>query len=167
MVQLVKIEGLRETEAALAALGKSLGKGVLRRTAKKALTPFDATWRKLAPDNPATGEDDLKTSGGISTRLTKRQAKEHRRAFRNDRSSIEMFAGPENSAAVPMEFGTAERFKRSGVSTGAVDPRPFVRPAWDATRLAMPTMISRDLWTEIQATAARKARRDAKKAAKR
>lgn len=163
----VQVEGLRETEAALRELGKSLGKAALRRTAKSALQPFDDRWRALAPDDPSTGGNDLRSSGGISTRLVKSQAKQHRKMFRNDRSTIEMFAGPNDRAAVPLEFGTGERVQvKTGKSVGSVSPTPFVRPAWDATKGAMPGAIGSDLWTEIRKSAERKARRDAKRAAK-
>ncbi|HMR51189.1 MAG TPA: HK97 gp10 family phage protein [Amaricoccus sp.] len=166
MVTTVKVEGLRETEAALAELGKSLGKGVLRRVAIKALQPFDSAWRGMAPDDPGTGGDDLRSSGGVSTRLSKRQAKLHRKAFRNDRASVEVFAGSNDAAAVPLEFGTVERFQKSGKAVGAVAPHPFVRPAWDGTKDAMPAAIGRDLWVEIEKAAARKAKKAAKLAAR-
>lgn len=160
----VDVQGLRETEAALRELGKSLGKAVLRRVAKSALQPFDDKWRAMAPDDPETGGDDLRSSGGIGTKLTKTQMKAHRKATRNSRSTVEMFAGPNDPAAWPMEIGTGERFQASGKSVGRVSPQPFVRPAWDATKGAMPGAIGRDLWTEISKAAKRKARREAKKA---
>lgn len=166
MTTKIRIDGLRETEAALEALGKSLGKGVLRRVLKSAAQPFDAAWRANAPDDPGTGGDDLKSSGGVSTKLNKRQGKLHRKEFRNDRASAEMFAGPNDPAAVPTEFGTGERFQRSGKSVGSVTPQPFMRPAWDATKGAMPVKIGEDLWDEIERTAARKAKREARAAAK-
>ena len=162
----VKVEGLRDLDAALRDLGKSLGKAVLRRTLKKAAEPFDASWRGMAPDDPATGGADLKKSGGIGTKLSKRQAGVHRKMFRDDRASVEMFAGPYEPVAHLLEFGTVERFHKSGKSVGLITPRPFVRPAWDRNKSAMPKEIARLLWIEIEKAAKRKAKREAKLAAK-
>lgn len=168
MRSVVKVEGLKEVEAALRDLGKALGKGVLRRVLVARAQPFDAAWRGMAPDDPGTGGDDLRRSGGVGTKLSKRQAKMHRRMFKGDRASAEVFAGPgPDAAAVPLEFGTGERVqKKSGKSVGAVTAAPFVRPAWDQTKDAMLDGIAADLWTEIEKTAARKAKREARKAAK-
>jgi len=62
----IKVEGLRELDAALGALaaeyGKTAGKAVLRRVADKALQPMAETARQLAPDDPATVGKDLKAS---------------------------------------------------------------------------------------------------------
>lgn len=164
----VKVEGLRETEAALRELGKALGKGVLRRVLIARAQPFDAAWRGMAPDDDRTGGIDLKASGGVGTKLSKRQGKMHRRMFKNDRASAEVFAGPgPDVAAVPNEFGTGERRQRkSGKGVGSVTATPFVRPAWDQTKDAMLDGIAADLWAEIEKTAARKAKREARKAAK-
>lgn len=138
----VKVEGLKELDAALAALGKSMGKAVLRRVGERALEAFDAAWRAKAPK--LTGS--LAESGGIGTKLTRRQAAMNRR--RDDRSSVEIFAGPNDPAAVPQEFGTVDQ--------GA---QPFVRPAWDATKGEALEVVKLDLGDEIARTAARLARK--------
>lgn len=150
----VRVEGLRELDAALNELGsKALAKGVLRRVGIKALQPFDARWRSLAPDDPATSGRDLKASGGVGTKLTTRQArlakKEEGKAF------VTVYAGPNDVAAVPQEFGTVD-----------LSPQPFVRPAWADTKDEALEVVKRDLWGEIKATAARRAKRLAKAAAK-
>lgn len=141
----VRVEGLRQLEAALSQLPKSTGKAVLRRVAKAALTPFDEAWRQKAPH--LTGQ--LEESGGIATRLTRRQARLNRR--REDRASIEMYSGPNNPAAVPQEFGTFDQ-----------PAQPFMRPAWNANGQKALEIVKDQLGSEIEKAAARLARKRAR-----
>lgn len=149
MSQKVAVTGLRELDQALADLGLSVSgaKGVLRRTGRRALEPFDAAWRAGAPR--LTGH--LERSGGIGSKLTKRQRSRHRRE-----SAVEIFAGPgPDPAAIAQEFGTADHA-----------PQPFVRPAWDATKDEVLSRVREDLAAEITKTATRQARKAARLAAK-
>lgn len=141
----VKVEGLKQLDEALGILGKSAGKSVLRRIAVKALKPFDDRWRANAPH--LTG--NLEESGGIGTKLTRRQARLNRK--RDDRASVEVFSGPNDPAAVPEEFGWVDG-----------QAQPFMRPAWDATKDEVLGIVKRDLGSEIQKTAERQARRVAR-----
>ncbi len=143
----VRVEGLRSLDQALGQLSKSAGKAVLRRVAKKALVPFDKAWRERAPH--LSGE--LEESGGIGTKLTRRQARMNRK--REDKSSVEVFAGPNNPAAVPQEFGTVDQ-----------RAQPFARPAWDETKDETLQIVKDELGGEIQRTAERAARRAAARA---
>ena len=145
----IKVEGLKDLDRALGELGKSAGKAVLRRVAKKALEPFDAAWRQKAPH--LTG--DLETSGGIGTKLTQRQARLNRK--REDKSSIEVFAGPNNPAAVPQEFGTVDQ-----------RAQPFMRPAWEQTQSEVLVNVETGLGAEIEKTAKRQQAKAARLAAK-
>ena len=141
-----QIEGLRELETALGKLPKATGKAALRRVAKKALQPFDQAWRERAP--VLTGE--LEESGGVGTKLTRRQARLNRKI--EGKASIEMHAGPNNPAAVPQEFGTFDQ-----------SAQPFMRPAWAATSGQVLDIVKSELGSEIERTAARAARRLARK----
>lgn len=145
----VKIEGLKDLDRALGELPKAAGKAVLRRVARKALEPFDKAWRAKAPH--LTGQ--LEESGGIGTKLTKRQARLNRK--RDDKSSIEIFSGPNNPAAVPQEFGTFDQ-----------SAQPFMRPAWAETQDETLAIVKTELGTEITKTADRIARKAARLAAK-
>ncbi|WP_347091673.1 hypothetical protein [Sphingomonas parapaucimobilis] len=140
----VKVEGLRDLDRALGQLKPALAKGVLRRVATKALQPFDKAWREKAPH--LTG--NLEESGGVGTKLTRRQAQMNRR--REDRDTVEVFAGPNDPAAVPEEFGW---------ENGRA--QPFVRPAWDETKHEALEIVKRELGPEITRTAERAARRAA------
>lgn len=142
----VKVDGLRELDAALGGMKKATARNVLRRVGIAALQPFDQAWRARAPR--LTG--DLVESGGVGTKLTKRQARLHRRQM-----FVEIFAGPNNPAAVQTEFGNAHQA-----------PQPSVRPAWEQEGGPTLDRIAEGLGTEIDKVAAREARRAARLAAK-
>jgi HK97 gp10 family phage protein len=144
----VKVEGLRELEQALAALGKVTGKAVLRRVAKERLKPLESAAKSLAP----VEEGNLRESITTGTRLTRRQAALAKKATK---STVEMHMGTSHQAAVPQEFGTYFH--------GA---QPFMRPTWDANKMSLLDGIAEDLGTEIDKAAARKARKAARLAAK-
>jgi HK97 gp10 family phage protein len=145
----VKTQGLRGLEQALRALPKATGKAVLRRTGIKALAPFDKAWREKAPH--LTGQ--LEESGGVGTKLTRRQARLNRK--REDKSSVEVFAGPNDPAAVPQEFGTATQ-----------SAQPFARRAWDETKDETLEIVKDELGKQIDKAAARLARKAARELAK-
>lgn len=138
----IKVEGLRQLESALSELPKATGKSVLRRIGVKALQPFDKAWRQKAPR--LTGQ--LEESGGVGTKLTPRQARLNRK--REGKSSVEVFAGPNNPAAVPQEFGTATQ-----------RAQPFARPAWDETKGEALKIVTDELGSEIDKAAQRLARK--------
>lgn len=159
----VKIEGLAELEKALAELPKATGKNVLKRVLTKRAQPFDSAWRALAPDDPETGGNDLKSSGGIGTKLSPRQKSLHRKMFRDDMASVEIFAGPGAlTQAITSEFGTGPRVHENGKFVGESPPHPFVRPAWDSNKDGLLDGIAKDLGDEIMKAASRLARKRAK-----
>lgn len=153
----VRVDGLKELDAALGALGAEFGKpaakAVLRRIATKALTPMRDTAIALAPDDPATGGRDLKRSITIGTRLTKRQAREARKD--QNKALVTVYMGTSDAAAIPQEFGTVNH-----------GPQPFMRPAFDAHKEEAVNIVAKELGPEIERTATRLAKRRAAKAAK-
>lgn len=171
MAGTVKIEGLDDLDAALAELGKSLGRSVLRRVGIKALQPMAAQARALAPDDPATPRSIAETiivttkrppgakSAGARAFAAARGAglstAEARSAARAAGSGdVEVFMGPNRAPKnVQQEFGNSRHAAQ-----------PFMRPAWDAGARPAVEDIGRDLWAEIEKAAARKARRLARKA---
>jgi len=152
----MKVEGLKELEAALSELPKSTGKAVMRRTLKKAGQPIADHARSLAPDDPDTGGDDLKTSIAVSTKLSKRQRGIHKKMFRDDKASVEMFVGAGPSPkAHNQEFGNVNH-----------GPQSFMRPAWDAKQGETLEIIKTEMWGEIEKAAKRLARKAARLAAR-
>lgn len=154
----IHVDGLKDLDAALGELSKGMARGVLRRVGLKALEPVAATARALAPDDPTTSGDDLKSSIGVGTKLSKRQARLARSAIRKggDKHFVEVYAGagPDPSAH-NQEFGN--------VNHGA---QPFMRPAWDHNKSKVLDTIKNDLGDEIEKTARRAAKSAARRAAR-
>lgn len=150
----VKVEGLRELDAALGALAeeysKASGKGVLRRVGIKALQPMAETTRQLAPDDPATGGKDLKTSYVVGTRLNKRQAAMARKD--QNKSTVTVYMGTNDPAGLQQEFGNVNH-----------GPQPHIRPAFEQHKDGAIKIVAAELGPEIEKTAARLARRRAAK----
>jgi HK97 gp10 family phage protein len=146
----VKIEGLRELDQALGELPKATGKNVLRRVLRKAAQPIAEQARSLAP----VLTHQLERSIGVGTKLTRRQRSLHRKMFRSDKASVEMFVG---AGGVPQahlrEFGADGN-----------PPRPFLRPAWDSNKMSALAQIRTDLAVEIDKSAKRLARKRARNA---
>lgn len=138
----VRVEGLRDLDKTLGELKKSTARTTLRRVGLAALIPFDEAWRAKAPR--LTGA--LQDSGGIGPRLTKRQARKHRREM-----LVEIFAGPNDPAAVQDEFGNEHQA-----------PQQFMRPAWEQEGGPTLDRVAEGLGTEIKKAAERQARRAAK-----
>lgn len=153
----VTIEGLREVDKALGELGKSTGRNVLRRIAVKRLEPMAEVARSLAPDDPATGGNDLKRSIAVSTQLGKRQ----RRINRKSKSEAEAHMGPAGPGGNVPPQGVQQEF--GNVNHG---PQPFMRPAWDSGKAGLLDGLKSDLWSEIEKAAARQAKKAARLAAK-
>jgi hypothetical protein len=152
----IRLEGFAELERTLQQLGREVTqKASLRRAARVAMQPMAEIARALAPDDPATGAPDLASSIAVSTKLSPRQQRQHRRMFRNDRAAVEMFMGPgPDPAAWNQEFGNVNH-----------GPQAFMRPAWDQDHLAMLDRLGVAIREDIDRTLARQARRAARQAA--
>ncbi|MEO6012737.1 MAG: hypothetical protein ABIQ30_04015 [Devosia sp.] len=147
MTVTIKITGLQEIDRALADLGtKALARGVLTRVGKKRLQPIADKANSLAPDDPAT-PGGLSTSFTVGTKLTPRQQGLAKKAGKD---FVEVYAGTADPAGVQMEFGNVNH-----------GPQPSLRPAWEEGKEAVLSGIGADLWSEIEKTAARKAKRAA------
>jgi hypothetical protein len=152
MAVTVKIDGLREIDQALADLGKkALAKGVLTRVGKKRLQPIADKANALAPDDPNT-PGGLNQSFVVGTKLNKRQAS---LAKKEGKDFVEVYAGTNDPAGVQQEFGNVNH-----------GPQPMLRPAWEEGKGELLPGLGKDLWDEIEKTAARVAKRALKKAGK-
>ena len=153
----VRVDGLRELDAALGELaaeyGKAAGKAVLRRVGMKALQPMADTTNALAPDDPATGGNDLSGSYIVGTKLNKRQAAIARKD--QDKALVTVYMGTNDPAGLQQELGN--------VNHGA---QPHIRPAFDQHKMEAIKIVASELGPEIERTAARIAKRRAAKAAR-
>ena len=154
----VSVEGLREIDAALGELGKATGRNVMRRVALAGLERIAEEARRLAPNNPDTGGNDLRESIAVSTKL----GGYAKRLNRRSKSEAEAHMGPagKGGTKAPPQ-GTQQEFGNQNHG-----PQPFMRPAWDGGKDALFQGIKEDLWTEISRAAARKAKKAARLAAK-
>lgn len=132
----VKIEGLRETGEALAALKRSTARAQMRNAliAGGELTAREA--RALAP----VDEGGLKESIHVGTRLSSRQASKHVKA-----AEVEVFIGPSGSPkSIVQEFGSVDQ-----------PPQSYMRPAWLRTRDMVLRRVSDEIMVRVQAAVAR------------
>jgi hypothetical protein len=138
----IKIEGLRELDAALGQLPRSTAKGVLRRVLMDSGEITAQAWRAKAPRHELHYVESI----DVGTKLSRRQSGLHR--AEGGKAFQEVFIGSNNPAAVQQEFGNSRH-----------PPQPSGRPAWDGTKTAVLERISNSLWAEISKTAARVAKR--------
>ncbi len=141
----VKVEGLADLERALQLLPKANAKAVLRRTLIQAGEPVAKTARALVPREHGY----LAESIDVSPKLSGRQSKLHTKE-----SPVEMFIGPgPDPAAHLQEFGTGPGHQA----------QPFLRPAWDQHQAEVLDTIANLTWIEIEKTAARLAKKAARR----
>ena len=101
-----------------------------------------------------TATDNLAESISVGTKLSKRQAGQHKKMFRDDRAAVEMFVGPgPDPAAWNQEFGNVNH-----------GPQPFVRPAWDQDRMDLLDRLANEMWSELYKSIARAERKAARQA---
>jgi HK97 gp10 family phage protein len=148
----LKLTGFKEMDAVLRSLPTSTAKRVADRAMKAAMEPVAAAANGMRPKG--------KTAVIVNKKLNKNQSRE----FRGKESETVrvMFVGSPSPRAHLEEFGTGPRFHKSGKYVGIMRARPFMRPAWDATRQQVLDRLAADLGREIEKTVARRARRAAK-----
>src|SRR5438046_2664884 len=123
---IVKFEGGKELERALAELPKATGKNVVTRTLNKAANPIDDKASSLAPVLSGALERSVVTG----KKLTRSQGRGSDRfvpglGFRSEsKNYVEIHVGTAQPRGMFMEFGT---FKDH--------PQPFLGPAWDQEKL--------------------------------
>lgn len=144
MVQIVKMEGFKELAQALEELPKATARNTLRRALRKAADPVQKDAQSKAP--VLTGR--LKLSIVTGTQLTRRQKAD---AKKEGTYFSEVHVGTASGHGIPQEFGTVEH-----------PAQPFMRPAWDGNKDNALGTLKKELWTEIEKSAIRRARKLAK-----
>lgn len=161
------IEGLRELDAALGELPKATARNVCVRILLKAGKPIQEAAQAAAPVRPQDAPEKHFSVGGvekerrigtlralvqIGARLTKRQAREVRKAGKD---FAEVYIGTRDPIGRLEEFGTAQ-----------APAQPFLRPAWEGGKMQALDVIAKELGASIEAAAQRLARKAARLAAK-
>ena len=140
IVSTVRLEGFAELDRALGNFSKPTARNTLVRTLKKGADPVQKAAQANAPKE--TGE--LETHIYVGTQLTKSQ----RRDNRNMKSFAEVYIGTDLSRGMFTNFGTYK------------DPAQlWFDKAWDSTQDTALAIISTELGKQIEATAARQAKK--------
>lgn len=174
----VKFEGGRELDRALSELPRSLQRGVLTRTLRKAGEPIRAAAAGFAAKDTGELAASISVSPKISNSVGKSEfaaamkaglgkgaavkaLRDARRSAGGEASTAIMFVGPAQAKTkkdaikrIANEFGTSR-----------MAAQPYMRPAWDSQKDAALGIIRTEMWEEIEKTAKRYAKRMAKKAA--
>lgn len=149
MAQVFKLEGGKELARALEEFpSKATARNVLKRELTAAAKPVKAAMEAAAPrDTGFTAE-----SIGLSSSLNPSQ---RRAVKREGKNFAEVYVGSRRgSAAIFEEFGTVNQ-----------PARPYMRPAWEATKEQALDTFGKNLGAGIEKAAARAARKAAKLAA--
>lgn len=151
-----RLDGAKELDKVLQSLAATTARGVTRRALTRALEPVAEAARGMAPKD--TGK--LAENIGVSSKLTKSQAREARGTTSRDVQTL--YVGPQWASAHLVEFGTGPRHHKSGKFVGVMPPQPFMRPAWDQNRQQVLDTLTDEIRAEIEKTLARVAKRAAK-----
>lgn len=156
----MKVEGLRELDAALREMKKATAKAVARRALLRAAEPI----ARDAASNVHSYSGSTGRTIGVESSLTKRQKKAAGggakaqagggyRAVSKD--FVEVHVGPTTGGAyakAPDPAGLMQEF-----GTHNQPPHPFLRPAWDSNKGKALDAIKEELGAEIEKTRKRAA----------
>ena len=143
MAESFKIEGLRELEQTLRALPKATARNALQRGLKKAAQPTLDDWKAKVPVEEGHYRNSLIM--GPSSKLTRRQRQD---AKKEGTYFAEIHVGTADPAGQQQEYGNINHpAQRSGT------------PAWDANKQQALDTVGKEMWTEIEKAAARRAKK--------
>lgn len=143
MKTVVKVEGLKELDAALSQFTPSKRRAIGRVALDNAGEITAKAARALVPVD--TG--GLRESIDVSGTLSRAQKSEHTK-----RAEQERFIGPDSRPQ-----GHLREFGGDGNA-----PQPFMRPAWDQTQRQVLDRISDELWVGIEKAVNQAAKRAAR-----
>jgi hypothetical protein len=164
---------MKELMAALDELPTiGMQKSVVRRAAKKALKPTAELYKSALPYVPKNkgfeNSPHLRDSVEITSKLKRSQKKDGRRVRKDE---IVMYCGSSAPHAYLLEWGTAERqHKKPTVApiggefrvvqgTGRVLAKPYLRQAWESTKLGVMKIFSDEMKKELEKAAKRLAKK--------
>lgn len=164
MTVTVDFKGGRELEAALKALGNpAAARRSGQRAVNKAMEPVRDVAKSLAPDDPATGIG----------KFLKEAIKSGPRKSR-DKDRVFAAVGIDHTVDPPKDVarkGGKGTYRDPGVAGVAVmqefgtenmPANPYMGPAWELERAALPGILGRIMWADIEKTAKRLARKRAR-----
>lgn len=149
------LQGLDELEAALRDLPTRLGKNTLRRSLLKAAKIMEAAMQGNAPTNR------LRVRIVTSASLSKRQRAASPITRKASEVTVYVGSRPLRHAHL-VEFGSGPRYNKKGAFRGSMPANPYVRPGFDSSAQPVLVEFGRILGPEIEKTAARYAKKQAK-----
>jgi HK97 gp10 family phage protein len=172
----MKVEGLKELEAAIKELPKATGRNVIRRALTEAAQPIVNAARANAPAQPGSGV--LKrsilvtkvrfTKGDVGKQAfaealkqgkTRQEAREALIEANTEQGGDEVTSG---IAIIGVDYKTAFYAHFVEFGTSHSSPKPFMRPAWDAGKMKALEIIQESLKVEIDKAVARIAKKQAR-----
>jgi len=175
----LKVEGLRELDAALGQLTRATARGVLRRVLVKAGQPIATAASALAPIDTGELAGSIEVSSKIKNTVGNAEFAAVLRDGGSRQEAVAALRGARRAAAGSGSFAevhvgpTRAKSKRAAIKRivtefGSVkqSPRPYMRPAWAQKKGEALEVIKRELGGEIDKAAKRAAKRAAAKAAK-
>lgn len=158
-----KVTGYREAAQTVKELTDKIGRGAMRDALTKAARLMTAAAKSRAPVG-ATGLLKKSIKQKVITNTRKQSVTAYVGPSNNVRGQVDRFGDGDISTVRPakyahlVEFGTASRgsYGRKGqtVSPGN-PPRPFLRPAYEATKAAAHHKYKTELGPAIEKTAAK------------
>lgn len=140
----MSIEGMEELDRNLKELKRSQAASVVRRALIASAKPTVDAAVALVPVDDA----QLRDSIGSSVKLNPRQMRKHKK----EKGDITVFVGPQAPHAHLVEFGTsphANKGKFAGTMHPGTAPQPFMRPAWESTKMEVLETLKKKLWEEM------------------
>lgn len=175
----IKVEGLKDLEDALNELPRATGGNVLKRAVLRPAQLFADRAKALAPvstepthgvhlrDEIKVGKPKIITAGKAAYAQAMRGGATRSEAAEAAHAANAAAGGTGRRAVVSV--GPTRRafwgiFPEFGTAHSA--PQPYMRPAWDETQNAMPSMVGNSLWEEIEKARKRLAKKAERLAAK-
>lgn len=168
----VKIEGLKELDAALGQLPKAVARNVLKRALVRAGQPIADTARVMAPVDDGELRDSIVVSSrvkntvgnaefhqamaaGLGIQAARAALRGARRAAKGQGSFAEILVGPTQAKT------KADAIKRIVQEFGSIDQpgQPYMRPAWAKEQDVSLSIVKDALADEIMKSAKRIAKK--------
>lgn len=174
----MKVEGLRELDEALGELSKGVARGVLRRALTKAAKPMEEAAKQMAPHDTGFLRDSITTTHRIKNTVGNAEYAAVMRGGGSRAEAVSALRTARRAAAGEGSFaevhvGVANVSKRNSIKANVMEfgsykdtPQPYMRPAFDATKMTVLGNIKGEMKTEIDKAAKRAARKAARLAAK-
>lgn len=131
------LKGLGETIMALEKIGVGLDTEKLRAQIRQEAQPIIDTARSLAP----MGEGDIRNSIGF---ITNQDSKFKYTVLIAPRMEME-----NAYKAIWFEFGISPRFTKNGSFRGAIQAKPFMRPAFDMHKTRIAEAITENIKKDV------------------